>query len=104
MGKDYLRTYQVYDIECVTKHLLILGDLRADCGACRALGIDPAATLCPECRTEFKYATSRRSDNHPGERFQIVKRFQQKRPELTFIDFGDYSKITGQKKARDFFG
>jgi len=28
----------------------------------------------------------------------------EKRPELIFIDYDDYSKAIGKKKARDFFG
>jgi len=105
MARDYLRVYQEFDIEEVTKHLLIVGDLTSDCASCRALGIDSyTAKDCPECHTEFKYLTSRRSENFPAERFQIVKRFKEKRSDLIFIDYTDYIKLTGKKKARDFFG
>ncbi len=104
MSRDYLRTYQTYDIEDVKKHLLIVGDLSSDCASCRQLGIDAAtAKTCPNCGTEFKYITSRRIESHPGERYQIVKRWREKRPELPFIDHGDFSRTLGHKKARDFF-
>ena len=105
MSKEYLRTFRPYDIEDVKQHLLIMGDLSGDCGACRALGIDSyTAATCPECGTPFKYATSRRLEMHAGERFQWARRVQEKRPDLVLIDYTDYMKTMGQKKARDFFG
>lgn len=105
MGKDYLRTFQLFDIDSVQKHLLMMGDLTADCASCRALGINPyEAQSCPECGTPFKYITSRRLESHSGERFQFARRMQEKRPDLVIIDYGDYTRILGKKKARDFFG
>ena len=102
--QQYLRIFKSFDIEEVRKHLIIMGDLSADCGSCRMLGIDAiAAKSCPQCGTQFKYAASRRVSNNPGERFGWAKRTQEKRPDLILIDFEDYSKILGQKKARDFF-
>lgn len=102
---DFLRVFKAFNIEDVRKHLLIMGDLSSDCGACRALGIDfYQAAQCPECGTPFKYVTSRRLESHPGERFQLAKRVSEKRQDLTFIDYTDYTKLLGQKKARDFFG
>lgn len=104
MSREYLRTFLMYDFDEVTKHLIIFGDLSSDCGACRALGIDGyAAPQCPECGTIFKYATSRRAENFPGERYQLVRRIAEKRPDLKIIDYGDYQKTLGHKKARDFF-
>src|SRR3989338_8103538 len=35
----YLRVWQACDIAEITKHLLIVGELTADCAACRELGI-----------------------------------------------------------------
>lgn len=105
MGKDYLRTFRLFDIEEIQKHLLIVGDLVADCANCREIGLDPYQThTCPKCGTPFKYVSSRRTETHPGERFQIVRRVLERKPDLIFIDYTDYSKLTGQKKARDFFG
>ncbi|MBI3306223.1 MAG: hypothetical protein HYZ84_00250 [Candidatus Omnitrophica bacterium] len=104
MSREFLRTYHEYDIEEVKKHLLIWGDLTADCASCRALGLDGyTVKVCPQCSTSFKYITSRRSEEHSSERFQIVRRAKDKRPELIFIDYSDYTKTLGQKKARDFF-
>ena len=105
MGHEFLRTFQSYDIEEVQKHLLIMGDLSADCGACRELGIDGySARQCPKCGAEFKYLSSRRFESNPGERFSLARRMREKRPDLILIDFSDYTKAVGHKKARDFFG
>ena len=105
MSRHFLRVFREYDIEEVKKHLLIMGDLTGDCASCRALGIDYyTAGKCPECGTPFKFVTSRRLETHSGERFHLVRRMSEKRPDLTFIDYGDYQKIIGQKKAHDFFG
>lgn len=105
MGREYLRVWQEFDVEEVEKHLLILGDLTGDCGACRELGIHyQDAKECPKCRTSFKYVASRRLETHPGERFQLASRLKARRPDLVFIDYEDYKKTIGRKKARDFFG
>ncbi|MDD5216542.1 MAG: hypothetical protein PHN49_10795 [Candidatus Omnitrophica bacterium] len=105
MQKIFLRTYHEYDLEDVKEHLLIMGDLSADCSKCRAIGIEAAGIKnCPQCGTEFRYVTSRRIEAHAGERFQIVKRMRDKYPGLVFIDFGDYQRTLGAQKARDFFG
>lgn len=105
MTREFLRTWQAFDLEEVEKHLLILGDLTGDCAACRELGIPyQSARECPRCKTVFKYVTSRRLETHPGERFQIVSRLRSIRPELVFIDYEDYKKTAGRKKAREFFG
>ena len=105
MAIEFLRIFKKFDIEEVRSHLLIAGDLTGDCAACRALGIDVmSARECPECHTPFKYLSSRRLELHPGERFQFAVRMSQKRPDLILLDYTDYTKTLGQKKARDFFG
>ena len=105
MGREFLRTWQNFDLEEVEKHLMILGDLTGDCASCRELGIHyQDARECPKCKTAFKYVTSRRLETHPGERFQLAFRLKEKRPDLVFIDYEDYKKTLGRKKARDFFG
>ena len=104
MAQEYLRIFKEYNIEEVRDHLLILGDLSSDCGKCRCMGLDfNQHESCPECGTPFRYVTSRRLELHPGESFRIVRRALEKRPHWTFVDYMDYQKTLGQKKARDFF-
>jgi len=104
LAHEFLRTWQQFDIEEVEKHLLMVGDVSGDCAACRELGISyQGAKECPRCKTIFKYMTSRRLETHPGERFQVVSRLRQRRPDLIFIDYEDYKRTAGRKKAREFF-
>ena len=105
MSKEYLRTFKLFDFDDVKQHLLIMGDLKGDCGNCRALGIDAYhVKYCLECKTEFKYVTSRRLEMHPGERFQLIRRLQEKRQDLLFVDYTDYAHFLGKQKVRDIFG
>lgn len=104
MSAEYLRTFQPFNIEEVRQHLLIMGDLTGDCAACRALGIDGyTVKACPQCSTPFRYITGRRLETHPQERFHFARRMREKRPDLILIDYLDYTRVIGQKKARDFF-
>ena len=100
----YIRIWQSCVIEEITKHLLIVGDVTADCANCRELGIAYAdARSCPKCGTQFHFITSRaisKLTRGPG---AVVKRIKDRRPELTFIDYDDYKEMTGKQQARDFF-
>lgn len=100
----YIRIWQSCVIEEITKHLLIVGDVTADCQNCRELGIDYAnARSCPKCGTTFRFIASRNTGKLDGARGATVKRIKDRRPDLTFIDYEDYKEITGKQSARDFF-
>ena len=100
----WIRSWSQKDISEIEKHLLILGDLKADCSNCKELGLDyKTVKRCPKCQTPFIYVSSRRFETHPGERFQILRRLGETRNDLICIDYDDYKKLTGRQKARDFF-
>ena len=100
----YIRIWQACDIKEITKHLIIVGDIAADCAACRELGIDySAAKSCPKCSTVFRFIASRNTGKLDRERGGTVKRIKERRPDLTFIDYEDYKDITGKTQAREFF-
>ena len=100
----YMRIWQKVDIEEVKKHLLIVGDIAADCANCREIGIKYAQTqTCPQCGAEFKFITARATGSLKVSGPQ-VKRIKERRPDLTFVDYDDFRSITGAKTARDFFG
>lgn len=100
----YLRVWQKCDIEEISKCLLIVGDVSADCSACRELGIDYAnSPRCPKCGTTFRFITSRGAGKLDLARGGTVKRIKERRPDLTFIDYDDYKEVTGKQSARDFF-
>ena len=92
---EFIRVWKQFDIEDISGHLLLVGDLSGDCSKCRELGIDYSSVkACPKCETTFKYIASRTRE---------VRRIKDKRPDLIFIDFEDYKKAKGKIKARDLF-
>lgn len=97
---EHIRIWQAIDIGDVEAHLLIAGDTIGDCAKCRCLGVAYDQTSCPQCKTPFKYLTSRRIESHPGESFRIVQRLKEKRPDLIFIDYSDYKQLSGKLKGR----
>ena len=100
----YIRIWQNCDVEGVTKHLMIVGDVTADCANCRELGIEYAQTKnCSKCGTDFRFIASRKTGKLDRNRGGNVKRIKERRPDLTFIDYDDYKEITGRQQARDFF-
>ena len=96
-----MRVWQNCEVENITKHLVIVGQLTADCAACRELGINyQSAKTCPQCGTEFRFITAR----HAGKLDRsAVGRVKQRRPDLVLIDYEDYKDVTGKQSARDFF-
>ena len=101
----WIRVWKDENLSDIGSHLMIVGDLTANCASCKELNLDyKTAKQCPQCGTAFKYVTSRRFESHPGERFQIVKRLHDVRQDLTWIDYDDYKKLTGREKAKEFFG
>ncbi len=100
----YIRIWQACDIGEIGKQLLVVGDVTADCSACRELGIDYAsAKTCPKCGVQFRFIASRNTGPLDRSRDGTVKRIKDRRPDLTFIDYEDYKEITGKQSARDFF-
>lgn len=100
----YIRIWQNCDIQEITKHLLVVGDITADCASCRELGIDYVQTkTCPKCGTTFRFIASRNTGPMDKARGGTVKRIKDRRPDLTFIDYGDYKEMTGKEQARNFF-
>jgi len=92
---ELLRVWKEFDIDEVSKHLLIVGESAGDCSNCRELGINYlAAKSCPKCGNDFKYVASRTHE---------TRKIKNKRPDLIFIDLEDYKKVTGKIKAKDLF-
>ena len=100
----YIRVWQNCDVEGISKHLMVVGDVTADCANCRELGIDYSqARNCPKCGTDFRFIASRHTGKLDRGRGATVKRIKDRRPDLTLIDYEDYKEITGKQQARDFF-
>ena len=98
MDKQFIRVYKELYVEDVSKHLIIFGDLHGSCSNCSNLGLEVSIRTCPECKTEFKYATF---STHKDKASQMVK--IAKAQDLIFVDYDDYKRIMGKIKAKDFF-
>jgi len=102
MSKVWIRIWKDADIKEIEAHIMIVGELTANCGACRELGLNyQKEQKCRNCGTDFRYISSRAaSGSH--EQYAVIKRIKDRRPDLTFVDYDDYKKLTSKSKARDF--
>ena len=89
------------DIAEIQAHMVMVDDTFGFCPGCREIGIKVShikeSGKCPKCAREFKYVTSR--EKTPA----MVARTRQKLPALTFVDYDDYERLTGKKKAETLF-
>ena len=101
----FIRFWQPADVEGIKQHLLIVGDVTGECGACRCLGIKYTEVKgCPECKTEFKFMTARAATGSAKAVGGLIKRLKDRRPDLQMVDFDDYKAVTGRLSARDLLG
>lgn len=101
MKKVFLRIIKEFDFDEVASHLLIAGDLKGDCFACREIGLDYlSAKRCPQCGVEFRYIASRQS-KLAGIKF--ITSLQKKRPDLICVELDDVMYFKKRKRAKDLF-
>lgn len=102
MANYYIRVARELDFDDVSKHLMVVGDLTGDCFSCRHVGIDyTREKYCPQCKTDFKYISYRRlSSAITGAQ---ISRLCQKRPDLTYVEYGDVKEIADRLKVKNFF-
>ncbi|HDP79869.1 MAG TPA: hypothetical protein ENN21_03395 [Spirochaetes bacterium] len=99
---DYMRTWTELDIKEVEEHIVVIDDKFGFCPGCREIGIGlENLSLCPKCGRELKYATSREARG--AKAAEAVARARRKLPNLVFIDYDDYERLTSKKKAADLF-
>lgn len=93
--KSFVRVWEDLDLVDVEKHLIVVGDLSAECFCCHKLGIDSKARACPDCSAIFKYIGFRR-------KIQIfyLRKVKEERPRIVIIDFDDFKKSLGKRDAR----
>jgi hypothetical protein len=98
---EHMRVWAEVDITEVADHIIIADDKFGFCTGCREIGIKvEGVTQCPKCGRVFKYISARESK---GGRHEIVARLRRKAPALTFVDYDDYERLTGKKKAEGLF-
>ena len=93
-----MRIYKEMDINEIKRHLLIYGDLSAQCANCQAMDLKLDMAVCPKCEAEFKYITFRNVRNH----LPKLQKINETKPDIQFVDFDDYKRTIGEIKARDF--
>ncbi len=92
----YLRVWEKLKLEEVKKHLLVVGELSAECFNCHQLGVDSKSHNCPNCGATFAYVGFRRKI-----RPQDLKTYKQERPSVQLVDFSDFKKAQAKKEARN---
>ena len=99
---EYLRVWTEVDIGEIENKIIIVDDKFGYCPGCKEIGIKlEGVKRCPKCSREFAYVTSREASG--GKSFDIVLRTRKKLPDLTFVDFDDYERVMGKKKAQSLF-
>jgi protein-arginine kinase activator protein McsA len=98
---DYMRIWQEVDIKEIQESIIIVDDMLGFCPKCKQIGINlKELSACPSCNTEFKFVTSKEAKSGKND---IVMRIRKKLPDLTFVDYDDYERLTGKKKAESLF-
>ncbi|MCK4882748.1 MAG: hypothetical protein KAS92_06970 [Candidatus Omnitrophica bacterium] len=98
MSQKFIRVYKKMNIDEIKQHLLIYGDLSAQCANCQAMDLKLDMTACPKCEAEFKYITFRNVRNH----LPKLQKINEATPDIQFVDFDDYKRSVSEMKARDF--
>jgi len=98
-SKSIIRVWQEMDVKLIEPHLLMAGQVSADCSNCKEVGIPFEAKACPKCGTLFKYMGTRVSNST-----KEAKRLHRKRPDLTLVEFSDVKEVQARDRARGFLG
>jgi len=101
-GMGLARIWTEIDIKDIENHIVVVDDIYGFCPGCREMGIKlENLKKCPKCGHEFKYVTARDARGKRG--IEMAARVKRKLPELTFIDYDDYERLTGKDKAAGLF-
>lgn len=95
-----IREWKEFELEEVSKHLIVVGELSGDCANCRHIGIDYLNQKnCPSCKTEFKYIAARNPKQSPS----IYKKVKDKGLGLAVLEYADFKLGQDRKKAKELF-
>lgn len=98
---EHIRVWKEIDIEDVKNHIIMVEDKFGHCPGCKQIGIElKDLKKCPGCGRSFKFVTSK---DARGGKVDIVARTRKKLPDLVFVDYEDYERVTGKKKAESLF-
>ncbi len=99
---EFIRIWTEVDIRNIESHIIVVDDKFGFCPGCREIGIKlEGLKACPKCGREFKYVTARESKGARGH--EMIARTRRKLPDMSFVDYDDYERLTGKKKAESLF-
>ena len=90
-----IRVWKDLDLKDVAQHLIVVGELSAECFSCHQVGVESKAVQCPQCQTYFKYMAFRRRRE-----MGYLRKLSGDAPHLTLIDFDDFKLASGKTAAR----
>ena len=93
--KSFVRAWEELDLADIEKHLIVVGDLSAECFGCHKVGIDSKARACPDCSAIFKYIGFRRKVQ-----ISYLRKVRDERPRIVIIDFDDFKRSLGKRDAQ----
>jgi len=93
--KNFVRTWEDFDLVDIEKHLIVVGDLSSECFCCHKVGVDSKARACSDCSAIFKYIGFRRKIQMP-----YLYKVREERPRIVIIDFDDFKRSLAKRDAR----
>jgi len=76
----------------------VLDELYGKCSNCGYVGINiKKQKICPNCKTNFKYAAFRNKKNQLWDKLRLLK------DDFVIIDYDDYNFWINKQKAYDIF-
>lgn len=94
--RSFVRVWKELELLDIEKHLIVVGELSAECFSCHKVGINSQSATCPNCGVGFKYMGFRRIV-----RPAYLAKVRQENPAIIFIDFEDFKKSLGKRDARN---
>ena len=98
MSERFLRIYKKMDFNFVKSHLLLYGALSGSCASCKTMDIKLDVRQCPQCKTEFHYIAFQNIKDHMPKMLRLTD----EHPNLVFVDYDDFKRIEGARKAEEF--
>lgn len=99
MNDKFFRVYKPFDVKTIKEHLLIHGDLTSSCANCGEIDLKLDMKTCPKCSTTFTFISFRNIKNHLPKLLKI----HNERQDVTVIDYEDFHRQSGARKAEEFF-
>ena len=74
--RRFIRVWEELDLADVEKHLIVAGDLSAECFCCHKVGIDLKARACPNCSASIAAMAKSEVDPFPSWSWNLLGYFK----------------------------